>query len=85
MPKMTKAQHAKHEALRAKLELATAKVYAAGPNRDTPFSGCLALASDATKQAYELARFNLDEFERQMIADCRAYRATFGMFTPYWR
>lgn len=83
MSKMTKANLAKYDSLRAKLERARNLVYAAGPNRDTRLSECLALASESTRAAYEKARADLGEFESQMITECRAYRATFGMFTPY--
>lgn len=83
MPIMTKAQHAKREKLRAKLDLAQNAIYAAGPNRETRFSDCLALASDLTRRAYEKARADLDAFEGDMIADCRAYRGAFGMLIAY--
>ncbi|RWX70435.1 hypothetical protein EN780_03305 [Mesorhizobium sp. M4B.F.Ca.ET.089.01.1.1] len=82
---MTKAQHAKHERLRAARDNACNAVYAAGPNRQTVFSECLKLAADATRLAWQTACADLDAFENQMIADCRAYRGSLGMFTAYWR
>ena len=83
MPAMTKAQHAKHAKLLAALHGARDRVYAAGPNRDTRFSECFALASETTRREHETALAAVDAFERDMIAACRAYRGTFGTFTPY--
>ncbi|TIX43168.1 MAG: hypothetical protein E5V40_04295 [Mesorhizobium sp.] len=82
---MTKAQHKRHEKLRANVDKACNQVYAAGPNRETVFSKCLELASEATRQAWQAARVELSDFESQMIAEGRAWRASFGMFTANWR
>lgn len=82
---MTKAQHAKHERLRAQVDKACKLVYAAGPNRETVFSECLKLATEETRQAWQATRVNLSDFEAEMIAQGRAWRASFGMFTANWR
>jgi hypothetical protein len=85
MPKMTKAQTAKHEKLSAKLNATTSAIYAFAPNRDTRFSDCWNMASPEAKEAHDEARRALTAFEIDMIAEGRAWRASYGMFTPNWR
>lgn len=87
MPAMTKAQHAKHERLAAKLKTARDRVYAAAhPRRDVRFSDCLAMADANVRQQYEDADAALCAFESEMVvAQCRAWRSSHGVFTPYRR
>ena len=81
---LTKPQIAEHAKLNASVAGAVDAIYAlAWPRMDVRFTDCRAMANAAQLNAYETARIALDSFESEMIAECRAWRASFGMFTPY--
>lgn len=83
MAKMTRAQQTELEFLTQRLHEARQAVYAAAANRDTRLSDCLALCRPDIAATYDHALQSLIDFETAMIAACRAYRGTFGVFTPY--
>lgn len=83
MPKMTKAQTAKLEKLRAVLHASRDVIYSASADRDVPFSTCYTMAPQTDRDHYDAALDAVCAFERSMVGEYRAYRGTFGMFTPY--
>lgn len=59
------------------------RVYAASPRTDVPFSECLALADQKTRDAYIRAADNLHEIENDLVAKGRGYRDRWGIFKPH--
>ncbi len=84
MRTLTKAQLATHARLNAEQSRRCDDVYAsAHPRSDVAFQDCLRMSPPPVRAAWEDARDARERFEDQMVADGRAYRAAFGMFTPY--
>jgi alkylation response protein AidB-like acyl-CoA dehydrogenase len=79
--KPTKARVAK---LQAALEAVRAQVYACGPDRNTPFSTCLDLATPGLRERHDDAHDALNEAEREAVATGRAYRAMGGFGLLLW-
>lgn len=81
---LTKPQRAKHATLEAELKLQQSNVYAAAlPRDDAKFNDCFQMCSRTQRAAYESAVDARERFEESMIREGRAWRASFGMFTPY--
>jgi hypothetical protein len=79
MPKVTKAQRAKHEKLRANVDKLQNEIFAAAhPRRDVIFSDCRKLAPAAIVTAYDEALQALWTFEAELICEGRAWRAASG-------
>jgi hypothetical protein len=85
MAKMTQAQHKRHAALRAALDKARERVFDAGRAENLRWSECYKLASKDVQEAYDSAHSTLMGFESDMVSQGRAWRASFGMFTPNYR
>ena len=82
MPKATKAQRARLDALDlAHLNLRHA-VYSCAPRTDVKLEDCMAQAPAETVAAYIAAREAVDEYCREMISQGRAWRTASGCF--YW-
>jgi hypothetical protein len=78
MPKATKAQRNKLDALNAKREALMSQIFDLAPTPQTRFSDCLKLASPDLACAYLNARVARDDFERELVSAGRAWRDTFG-------
>lgn len=85
MAKMTQVQHKRHTALRAALDKASERVFDAGRAENLRWSECYKLASKEVQEAYDAAHSALMGFESDMVSQGRAWRASFGMFTPNFR
>ena len=81
---LTQAQRRAYEKLRAQRNEAWDAVYAAAaPRTDLSFGVCLKMADASLRQAWEDAFRAKTAFEEAMISEGRAWRASFGVFTPY--
>ncbi len=84
MKTLTKAQRKHHERLRAARDAACQSVFdAVAPRTDVRFQACLQVAAPDVRSTWESACSAQQRFEDDMVADGRAWRASFGMFTPY--
>lgn len=84
MPTMTKAHHQQYAKILRRCDAVSTAVYmSAHPRIDIPFKDCLARASGDVKAEFEACCVATRCFEGRMIAEGRAYFATFGVFKPY--